>query len=132
MLPWNHLTSNGRKEQDMLKSKIASIVDNCSRYAWAVVAVAAILALITAAYTARNFSINTDINKLISPDLPWRQREIAVSDTFVDRNASILAVVEAPSSEFATAASTALTEALKAQPTLFMSVDNTAEDAFFT
>ena len=26
-------------------------------------------------YTARNFSINTDINKLISPDLDWRKRD---------------------------------------------------------
>src|SRR6266700_3149883 len=97
----------------MLKSQIASIVNYCARYGWGVIAVAAVLTLMTGIYSARNFSINTDINKLISPDLGWRQREIAVSASFVDRNEIILAVVEAPTSELATQASAALVEGLK-------------------
>ena len=46
-------------------------------------------------YAARNFSINTDINTLISPDLDWRKRDNQFEKAF-DREKLILAVVEAP------------------------------------
>jgi hypothetical protein len=88
------------------------------------------LTLVAALYSAQNFSINSDINKLFASNSLWRQRELAGS-VFVERAASILAVVDAPTSEFASAASTLLAEQLAKQPTLFKSVNNTAESPFF-
>src|SRR5712671_5556560 len=96
----------------MLKSKIVSIVSICSRYSRTVIAISVLLTALSGLYSAHNFSINTDVNKLISPDLPWRQRELVVDKAFPHRNETILAVVEAPTSELATQASTALIERL--------------------
>jgi uncharacterized protein len=114
----------------MLRSKIVSIVRFCARRSWSVIVVAAVLTLVTALYSARNFSINSDINGLFASSALRRERELAGS-VFVERAASILAVVEAPTSEFASAASTLLADELAKQPTLFKSVNNTAETAFF-
>src|SRR5262245_42637620 len=104
----------------MLKAKVIAIVNACTQHAWPVIGVAMLLTLITTIYSIHNFSINTDVNRLISPDLPWRQRELAADRAFSHRNESILAVVEAPTSELATQASVALTTRLMEQPELFM------------
>ena len=70
----------------MLKAKLAFIVGNCTRLAWSIIALAAVLALVCGIYTARHFAIDTDINRLISPDLPWRRQELAFSRAFPQRN----------------------------------------------
>ncbi|MEA2987380.1 MAG: uncharacterized protein QOG83_91 [Alphaproteobacteria bacterium] len=116
----------------MLKSKIVSIVNISTRHAWTVIALAALLTLATGIYSASNFSINTDINKLISPDLPWRQRELAVDLAFPHRNETILVVVEAPTSELTTQATSALLERLTGQPDLFRSVREPGGGPFFS
>ena len=51
----------------------------------------------------------TDINKLISRDLPWRQREAAFQKQFPGHFQSTLAVIDAPTPELAAAAATELT-----------------------
>ena len=58
----------------MLKSAIVRIVDFCTRYPWWVLALALILSAASAVYAARHFAIKTDINELISKQLPWTQR----------------------------------------------------------
>src|SRR5687767_12237403 len=108
----------------MLKTKIASIVNICTRFPWLVVAIAVILASVTAIYSARNFSINTNVTRLISQDLPWRQRELAVDQSFPQRNETILVVLDAPTSELATAANTALLKRLRERPEQFQSVQS--------
>jgi uncharacterized protein len=116
----------------MLKASLVSVVNVCTRRAWLVIAVSVLLTLITAFYSVHNFKLNTDVNKLISPDLPWRQRELAVDRTFSHRNDSILAVVEAPTSELASQASVALVQKLAEQPKLFPVIRNQRESEFFT
>jgi uncharacterized protein len=115
----------------MLRSKIVSIVDICTRFPWAIIAIAAILTVVTAFYSVRNFSINTNVNRLISQDLDWRQRELAVDRAFPHRNDTILVVVDAPTSELATEANLALLKRLQEQPTLFQSVQSLNESEFF-
>ena len=61
----------------MLRHAIVSLVVRCTRHAWATIIVATLLGVISGVYAAQHFAINTDINKLISPELGWRQREIA-------------------------------------------------------
>src|ERR1700731_2395184 len=112
----------GPKEQSMLKAKLAFIVGNCTRLAWSVVALAGLLALVSGIYAARHFAIDTDINRLISPDLPWRQQELAFDPAFPQRNRTIFAVIAAPAPEVPTAAGTALPGSLRGQKARFQSV----------
>src|SRR5438477_3183882 len=130
MVPY-HYTRKGQKEQVMLKSKIASIVTICTRHPWPVIAVAALLTIMTSVYSVGNFTIDTNVNKLISPDLPWRQRELAVDKAFPHRYERILAVVEAPTSELATQATAVLTEKLSGQPNFVRSVREPGGGPFF-
>ncbi|EAQ34408.1 hypothetical protein NB311A_17841 [Nitrobacter sp. Nb-311A] len=92
--------------------------------------VAIVLAAGAVFYSARNFEINTDINKLISPDLDWRQRDIAFEKAF-DQERLILAVVEAPTAEFASAAGAVLAARLKDDHRHFESVQLLGGGAFF-
>jgi hopanoid biosynthesis associated RND transporter like protein HpnN len=115
----------------MLKAKIASIVNICTRYPWVVIVIALLLSVVSGVYAIRHFAINTDVNQLISTDLPWRQRELAFAQAFQGNENKILAVVDAPTSELASAASTALARKLAAQPNLFISVTELSESPFF-
>jgi len=90
-----------------------------------------VLAAGTAYYSAQNFAISTDIGKLISPDLPWRQREIAYEKAFPGRNELILAVVEAKTTELARQAAEALENKLIPQKDKFLSVQMPAAGPFF-
>jgi uncharacterized protein len=99
----------------MLISIVRRIVELCSRHHWTVVVVALILATASGVYATRNFAISTDINRLISPDLPWRQRETAYEKAFPGPFTSILVVVDAPTPELAAEATRALTERLAKQ-----------------
>lgn len=92
--------------------------------------VALILAVGAGFYTARHFSINTDINTLISPDLDWRQRDNAFEKAF-DQVRLILAVVDAPTPEFANAASAALASKLSSNNRSFDSVQRLGAGEFF-
>ena len=116
----------------MLKAAIVSVVDFCTRYAYATIAVSLLITGISAYYTSENFAINTDITTLISKDVAWRQREIAFDRLFPGRSERfILAVVEAPTSELASLARTELADKLAADKTLFTSVTQPGGSAFF-
>ena len=113
----------------MLTSIVVSIVRTCTRFATLVVIASLLLAVGASYYAARHFSINTDINKLISPDLDWRKRDNQFEHAF-DREKLILAVVEAPTPELASAASKALAAKL-AGDTHFESVQPLGSGEFF-
>ena len=76
----------------MIAAFIARLVEFSRRHA-AVNALAA-LALVLAAgwYAAGHLSIDTDVEKLLPSDLPWRQNEIALDRAF-PQNADLLAIV---------------------------------------
>ena len=116
----------------MLKDKLALVVHACTRHAWAVIALAALLTVLCGVYVARHFAIDTDINKLISADLPWRQQELAFARAFPQRYGTIFAVVDAPTAELASEASAALTRKLAADKTQFTSVNEPGASPLFT
>ena len=115
----------------MLISAVTKVVGLCSRYAWAVLVLALVITAGSGIYAARNFAITTDVNKLISPDLGWRQRELGFEKAFPGSFGSILAVVDAPTPELASAATDLLIERLKKQPKLFREVRALDTDPFF-
>jgi hopanoid biosynthesis associated RND transporter like protein HpnN len=89
------------------------------------------LAAWAAHYSYRNFAINTDVAKLISPDLDWRKREIDFEKAFPGKNDTILAVVEAPTPELARQAGAALQKKLLPQTDRFISIRQPGGGAFF-
>jgi hopanoid biosynthesis associated RND transporter like protein HpnN len=114
----------------VLTSIVVAIVRACTRFATLVVVVALLLAVGASVYAARHFSINTDINTLISPDLDWRKRDQQFEQAF-DREKLILAVVEAPTPELVSAASKALAEKLAGDTKNFESVQPLGSGEFF-
>jgi uncharacterized protein len=114
----------------VLTSTVVSIVKACTRFALPTVLAALILAIAGGLYTARHFTINTDINTLISPDLDWRKRDNQFEQAF-DRERTILAVVEGPTPELTAAASTALERKLSGDTKHFESVHPLGSGEFF-
>src|ERR1700722_20069203 len=90
-----------------------------------------ILTFVSGLYVVQHFSINTDVNALISADLPWRQRELAYESAFPQSTQGILAVVDAPTPELAGAAATALADQLSQHDGLFRSVEELGGGRFF-
>ncbi|WP_298880132.1 MMPL family transporter [uncultured Bradyrhizobium sp.] len=114
----------------MLQSVVVAIVRACTRFASLVVVLGLLLAVGAGYYTSRHFAINTDINSLIAQNLDWRQRDQQFDRAF-DRDATILAVVEASTPEMATAASDALFAKLKDNKTEFQSMQQLGTGEFF-
>jgi hopanoid biosynthesis associated RND transporter like protein HpnN len=114
----------------VLTSIVVSIVRTCTRFALPTVLFALILAIGAGFYTARHFSINTDINTLISQNLDWRKRDQQFSEAF-DRDTTILAVLDAPTPELTNAASDALAKKLAGDKTHFESVEPLGSGEFF-
>jgi predicted RND superfamily exporter protein len=106
----------------MLNAVITRTVAFCTRHAWGVILLALILAALSGTYSVRQFSIDTNVNNLISRDLPWRKRELEYQTAFPQSQQLILVVVEAPTPEQTSAATRALTEALSKEADLFRSV----------
>src|SRR5262249_58164617 len=106
----------------MLQQAIISIVDYCTRYAVRIIGAALLLALACGIYAANHFAIDADVNKLISKDLPWRQREATFERFFPAKEETILAVIDAPTSELANAATAPLVQRLSEQKDHYHSI----------
>src|SRR5919112_4340812 len=115
----------------MLRTAIVATVTRCTQHAWLVIAFATLAALVSGVYAVRHFAINTDINTLISAELPWRQRELAFEKAFPQHLRSILIVVEAPTPELTSQATTALADRLTANKTDFKSIAQPGGGEFF-
>ena len=101
----------------MLRSSITGVVDFCVRRPWWVIIVALALVVGAGDYAARHFAIHTDVNDLISPDLPWAQRALHYARELPERD--ILIVVDAPTPENAEQAITKLAGVCEPAPTCF-------------
>ncbi len=114
----------------MLSSVIIRTVDFCARRMWAVIIVAFVLAGLCGTYTISHFSLDTDVNNLISRDLPWRKRELAYQAAFPQTSQLILVVVDGPTAEQTGAAAHDLAQRLSNSP-LIRSVDEMQGGTFF-
>jgi hopanoid biosynthesis associated RND transporter like protein HpnN len=114
----------------VLTSIVVAIVRACTRFALFTVLLALTLGVAAGYYAVRHFSINTDINTLISQRLDWRQRDNQFEAAF-DRDRTILAVVDAPTPELTSAASAALAQKLSGDTKDFDSVQQLGSGEFF-
>jgi hopanoid biosynthesis associated RND transporter like protein HpnN len=96
----------------MVTSFLVRLVEWSVRRPIWVVVLSLVVAVLSGVYVAQHFKINTDISKLVEADPKWAALGDAVDRAFPQRDGTILAVVEAPAPEFATAAAHALTAEL--------------------
>src|SRR5258706_15489722 len=108
---------------------IVRIVDFCARYRWMIVIAGTLLMLGAAAFDATQFSIDADIEGLISQNLPWHQRELQLLHAFPQKG--ILVVVKAPTAENAEQATNALAQTLSKNHDLFPAVQQLDSGDFF-
>ncbi len=115
----------------MLKKAIVSTVDYCTRYARQVIGIAILFGIVSGIYAANRFAIDADVNKLISKELPWRQREVQFDSYFPPKEETTLAVIDARTSELASQATAALIQKLSEQKDLFRSIMEAGGGPFF-
>ena len=113
-----------------LTALVVRAIDLCARYAWPVIAAGVLLAIVSSWYAATHFAMTTDINQLISPNIPWRQREAALEKAFPQFE-TIVAVIDAPTPELADEATNALVARLSRQKALFPSIEQLKGGSFF-
>jgi hopanoid biosynthesis associated RND transporter like protein HpnN len=113
----------------MLQSMVVRAVGLCARHAWAVIAIGAILTVLCVTYTVRHFTITTDVTQMLSPNLPWRQREVAFLKSFPQNG--ILAVVNAPTPELVKLATAELADALAKRPDVIRTFHEPGSGEFF-
>ena len=112
----------------MLTSAVLRMVGFCTRHPWSVIVIAALLAIVSAAYTATHFAITTDTDRLLPKDLPWRQHELAYREAFP--RDQILVVVQGPTTELVEMATDRLAAELRARDGRFPSVRRPQGDEF--
>ncbi len=109
---------------------VVRAIDLCAQYAWPMIAAGVLLTIVSSWYAATHFAMTTDINQLISPNIPWREREAALEKAFPQFE-TIVAVVDAPTPELADEATGALVARLSQQKELFQSIVQLKGGSFF-
>lgn len=89
---------------------------------WLVIALVALITVASAGMAAHLFRINTDVERLIDKDVPWRQDEINFEKAFPQRVATLVAVIDGKTPEEAEEAAANLAKALVAHKTEIESV----------
>ncbi len=98
---------------------------------WLVLVLALILTVAGAGTAAHLFRINTDVERLIAPDVPWRHDEIQFEKAFPQRSNLLVAVIDAQTPEQADEAASRLTDALARHKDLLPLVYRPDGGAFF-
>ena len=112
-----------------MNSIIVWIVDYCARSRWLVVIVGTLVLLGGAAFDVTNFSINADVDALISASLPWHRRQLELTRAFPETEISV--VVSAQTAENAELGTNKLAAALAMDPKLFPLVVQPDNGEFF-
>ena len=113
----------------MIHSAIIRVVTTCARFPWAAIVIGVALLGGAATYDIERFSINTDVERLISQNLPWHKRQVQLTQAFPQKGIS--AVVTASTSENAEQATNELANELSKDPKLFPIVGQSDSGSFF-
>lgn len=111
----------------MLSTLITAFVETSRRFAGLTVLFALVASVGMGLYVAKNISINTDINQLLSDNLEWRKREKEMDAAFPQKIDNLVIVVDEKDGGATggtdegkiEAAAAALTAKLQAQPKYF-------------
>jgi hopanoid biosynthesis associated RND transporter like protein HpnN len=113
---------------------ISRLVELSRRNAALVTAVIVLLTVAGGFYGAQQLSIDTDLDKLINPELPWRKLEKAMDDAFPQNVDTLVVVIDAKTPDQAGDAAAALMarlEKLAATTPLFKTVRRADGGTFF-
>jgi len=122
---------SGGRLQASVGTAMARLIDWCRRHAWLVVALALLAGAGFGWVAATHLSIDTDTDRLLSPKLEWRQREIAFDKEFPQNSDLLAIVVDGATPEQAESATAALAAKLSQTPALFSSVIRPDGGPFF-
>jgi hopanoid biosynthesis associated RND transporter like protein HpnN len=114
-----------------LVSPIRKTVIACAAHPLPVIVLAFLLCAAALVHVLTHFAIDTDASKLISADVPWRQRELAFAAAFPQRVDLIAVVVDGTTPEQADTAAARLAERLAGERGVFRAVWRPDGGAFF-
>lgn len=106
----------------MVENIVSAVVDLSRRYALLVLALLVLLVAASGTFVASHFSITTDVTKLLDERALWRQREIAFSKAFPQRDDLIVVVIDGTNPADTDLAAQHLAEALTKKTELFRTV----------
>lgn len=115
----------------MILDLIHLIVDLSRRFALAVALMAVAITGIAGYYAGTHLSIDTDVDKLLDPNLPWRQREMAFDRDFPQFDNLIAVVIDGQTPDEAEDATTALDAKLRTDVLHFHSIERPDGGDFF-
>jgi uncharacterized protein len=111
---------------------IARLVAFAAARAWIVAALGLLLAIAAVGYVGGHFSINTNTDALLSPDLPYRKSETAFAKLFPQSATQVVVVIDAKTPELAEEAAAGLAAKLASNPKMFPSVQRPDGGAFWS
>jgi hopanoid biosynthesis associated RND transporter like protein HpnN len=110
---------------------VVRLVEWSRRHAVPVVLLALAMTGVFGLYAANNLGIDTDSEKLLSDDLPWRQREIHFDALFPQNTRLLAVVVDGETVDLGEKATAKLAGWMRAHPELFRSVRRPDGGPFF-
>ncbi|HXQ51377.1 MAG TPA: MMPL family transporter [Stellaceae bacterium] len=114
-----------------MANRIAAIVEASRRHAVAVTLLALLLSVLAGIYTASRITIDTDVDRLISSSVAWRQREAEMDRAFPQNVDLLVVVIDGKTAELAAGAADGLAKKLVALPSLFKTVRDPEGGDFF-
>ncbi|MBV8547844.1 MAG: MMPL family transporter [Alphaproteobacteria bacterium] len=96
----------------MIEALVSRVVELSRRYAPLVCLLSLALATLSGWYAVTHFKMNTDVNQLLSADLPWRQQEMAMEKTFPQNVDTLVVVIDGDNADAAEYAAEKLTNTL--------------------
>lgn len=115
----------------MLSVLVTAIVDTSRRFALAVVLASLVIAVGCGWFATTHFKINTDINQLLSEDLPWRKQEKMLEKAFPQKVDNLVIVIDGTTPDATESAASVLAERLQLLTQQFSSVERPDAIPFF-
>ncbi|MDB5359917.1 MAG: hopanoid biosynthesis associated transporter like protein HpnN [Rhodospirillales bacterium] len=110
---------------------LARLVEFCRRRAPFILAVTALLTIFGGIYSAQNLRVDTDTDKLVSPDLPWQKQVADYARSFPQSTSQTVVVVEGPAADAVEDATASLSAALAKRSDIFKTVRRPDAGPFF-
>jgi uncharacterized protein len=132
ILTWiSQLGSPEFRQSSRLADAIVEVVEFSRRHAVWITTCLLALTVIGAILAAQRLTIDTDIDRLMSPDLQWRQREAEMERAFPQNVDLLVLVVDGDTPDRVEDASVMLTHYLGSETNIFKTVRRAAAGDFF-
>ena len=115
----------------MLTTIIVRLVDLSRRFAWIVILLALAATGGASWFVATHFKINTNVDQLLSVDLPWRHQEIELDHAFPQKVDTLVVVIYGDTAAEAESAAQQLSDKLQTMPAQFSMVKRPETIPFF-